>query len=169
MWYTLISETWCSFILITTFFVLLLFLTGGRLCSFSPCIEQVQKTCQLLQQLGFEDITTMECLVKAYDVRTVNLPVADLGSKVNSRDILSCEGSENKSACIDTDKQCKDTEQTHESMETEHSTVKKSKQKTDYDLIGKKEENSFYFKSGVFPQNMPGHTGYLTFCTLYPS
>jgi hypothetical protein len=79
---------------------------------------------------------------KFYDVRTVNLPVADLGSKVNSRDILSCEGSENKSACIDTDKQCKDTEQTHESMETEHSTVKKSKQKTDYDLIGKKEENN---------------------------
>lgn len=136
---------------------------GGRLCSFSPCIEQVQKTCELLQELGFEDITTMECLVKNYDVRTVNLPIADLGSEVIGTITADSKSIENKTACIETDIK-------QESMETEDNTAaaKKNKLRTDFDLIGKKEQQSFYFKTGVFPQNMPGHTGYLTFCTLYP-
>lgn len=136
---------------------------GGRLCSFSPCIEQVQKTCELLQELGFEDITTMECLLKNYDVRTVNLPIADLGSEVIGNITADSKSIENKTACIETDIK-------QESMETEDNTAaaKKNKLRTDFDLIGKKEQQSFYFKTGVFPQNMPGHTGYLTFCTLYP-
>lgn len=136
---------------------------GGRLCSFSPCIEQVQKTCELLQELGFEDITTMECLVKNYDVRTVNLPIADLGSEVIGNITADSKSIENKTAYIETDIK-------QESMETEDNTAaaKKNKLRTDIDLIGKKEQQSFYFKTGVFPQNMPGHTGYLTFCTLYP-
>lgn len=136
---------------------------GGRLCSFSPCIEQVQKTCELLQELGFEDITTMECLVKNYDVRTVNLPIADLGSEVIGNITADSKSIENKTAYIETDIK-------QESMETEDNTAaaKKNKLRTDFDLIGKKEQQSFYFKTGVFPQNMPGHTGYLTFCTLYP-
>lgn len=52
---------------------------GGRLCSFSPCIEQVQKTCEALQDQGFEDISTTEVLLREYDVRTVSLPLPDFG------------------------------------------------------------------------------------------
>ncbi|XP_028677814.1 tRNA (adenine(58)-N(1))-methyltransferase catalytic subunit TRMT61A [Erpetoichthys calabaricus] len=54
---------------------------GGRLCSFSPCIEQVQRTCLALSECGFEEISTMEVLLRVYDVRTVSLPVPDLGSE----------------------------------------------------------------------------------------
>ncbi|XP_038599974.1 tRNA (adenine(58)-N(1))-methyltransferase catalytic subunit TRMT61A [Tachyglossus aculeatus] len=52
---------------------------GGRLCSFSPCIEQVQRTCRALAEHGFTEVHTLEILLQAYNVRTVNLPVPDLG------------------------------------------------------------------------------------------
>ena len=42
---------------------------GGVLCSFSPCIEQVQKTCTGLRELGFYGIETMEVILRPYDVR----------------------------------------------------------------------------------------------------
>ncbi|CAN0398210.1 tRNA (adenine(58)-N(1))-methyltransferase catalytic subunit TRMT61A isoform X1 [Lampetra fluviatilis] len=53
--------------------------SGGRLCSFSPCIEQVQRTCQALAGLGFVEPSTLEVLLRPLDVRTINLPVPDLG------------------------------------------------------------------------------------------
>nr|XP_033807491.1 tRNA (adenine(58)-N(1))-methyltransferase catalytic subunit TRMT61A [Geotrypetes seraphini]XP_033807492.1 tRNA (adenine(58)-N(1))-methyltransferase catalytic subunit TRMT61A [Geotrypetes seraphini]XP_033807493.1 tRNA (adenine(58)-N(1))-methyltransferase catalytic subunit TRMT61A [Geotrypetes seraphini] len=52
---------------------------GGRICSFSPCIEQVQRTCQALEAHGFTDVDTLEILLRVYDVRTISLQTADLG------------------------------------------------------------------------------------------
>ncbi|XP_076604639.1 tRNA (adenine(58)-N(1))-methyltransferase catalytic subunit TRMT61A [Chaetodon auriga] len=52
---------------------------GGRLCSFSPCIEQVQRTCEALVNQGFEEISTVEVLLRVHDVRTVSLPLPDFG------------------------------------------------------------------------------------------
>jgi tRNA (adenine57-N1/adenine58-N1)-methyltransferase len=43
--------------------------TGGRVCSFSPCIEQVQRACIALRQLGFTDIRTYECLLREIQVQ----------------------------------------------------------------------------------------------------
>lgn len=43
---------------------------GGRFCSFSPCIEQVQRTCEALDQTGFTDIVTLELLLRGYEVTT---------------------------------------------------------------------------------------------------
>ncbi|EDO48847.1 predicted protein [Nematostella vectensis] len=55
---------------------------GGRLCSFSPCIEQVQKTCGVMRDNGFRDIQVMECLLKTFDVKTVSYQMPDFGEKV---------------------------------------------------------------------------------------
>ncbi|KAF3637354.1 hypothetical protein CQW23_05533 [Capsicum baccatum] len=40
----------------------------GVLCSFSPCIEQVQRSCETLK-LDFTDIRTFEVLLRTYEVR----------------------------------------------------------------------------------------------------
>ncbi|XP_030786199.1 tRNA (adenine(58)-N(1))-methyltransferase catalytic subunit TRMT61A isoform X3 [Rhinopithecus roxellana] len=53
---------------------------GGRFCSFSPCIEQVQRTCQALAACGFSELSTLEVLPQVYNVRTVSLPPPDLGA-----------------------------------------------------------------------------------------
>lgn len=40
----------------------------GVLCSFSPCIEQVQRTCEILQN-NFTDVRTFEVLLRTYEIR----------------------------------------------------------------------------------------------------
>jgi len=42
----------------------------GRICCFSPCIEQVSKTAEKLRELGFQELETIECLLRPYEVRT---------------------------------------------------------------------------------------------------
>jgi tRNA (adenine57-N1/adenine58-N1)-methyltransferase len=45
---------------------------NGRVVSFSPCIEQVQKTSQALLAAHFEDVVTVECLFRDYEVKTMH-------------------------------------------------------------------------------------------------
>ncbi|XP_072933479.1 tRNA (adenine(58)-N(1))-methyltransferase catalytic subunit TRMT61A [Epargyreus clarus] len=51
---------------------------GGRFCSFSPCIEQVQRTCLALQQYGFQDVATMEVLQTELKISRRTVSVRDL-------------------------------------------------------------------------------------------
>ncbi|OAV99969.1 hypothetical protein PTTG_11829, partial [Puccinia triticina 1-1 BBBD Race 1] len=46
----------------------------SRICCFSPCIEQVQKTCQTLESLGFSDIIMFETLVRTHEPVSVTMP-----------------------------------------------------------------------------------------------
>ncbi|KXJ80807.1 hypothetical protein RP20_CCG023156 [Aedes albopictus] len=52
--------------------------SGGRLCSFSPCIEQSLRVCEALGQHGFVDVVNLEVLQMEDIVRTKNVPVMDL-------------------------------------------------------------------------------------------
>ncbi|DBA83487.1 TPA: hypothetical protein ACH3X2_006417 [Trebouxia sp. C0005] len=49
----------------------------GVFCSFSPCIEQVQRTCAALEEQGFFAVRSMECLLRHYEVRQEKLISVD--------------------------------------------------------------------------------------------
>lgn len=51
---------------------------GGRFCSFSPCIEQVQRCCEALEQNGFVEMQTMEILQIEEYVKTKTINILDL-------------------------------------------------------------------------------------------
>ncbi|KAK2579266.1 hypothetical protein KPH14_008226 [Odynerus spinipes] len=52
--------------------------SGGKLCSFSPCIEQVQRTCTELTSEGFIELSTYECLQRELTVQNKSLSVLNL-------------------------------------------------------------------------------------------
>ncbi|KAJ0406648.1 hypothetical protein P43SY_009759 [Pythium insidiosum] len=52
---------------------------GGCFASYSPCIEQVQKTCDALRDAGYEMIKTIETRLVPYSARRVDLPTPDFG------------------------------------------------------------------------------------------
>ncbi|EEF40932.1 tRNA (adenine(58)-N(1))-methyltransferase catalytic subunit TRMT61A [Ricinus communis] len=70
----------------------------GVLCSFSPCIEQVQRSCETLRS-NFTDIRTFEVLLRTYEVREVKMDCGQgeegisLGSPPYKRRQRSSEGS----------------------------------------------------------------------------
>ena len=104
--------------------------SGGRLCSFSPCIEQVQRTAAKLEQSGFDDIQVVECLQRTYEVKMHTLTVPNVGFAASGDDSSEAySGQKLVHPCL-----------SQESMWS----VQPSRRS-------------------------PGHTGYLTFSTLYPS
>lgn len=46
---------------------------GSRLCTFSPCIEQVQQNVTKMTELKFKDILTLECLIRPFEVKVCKL------------------------------------------------------------------------------------------------
>lgn len=77
---------------------------NGSICSFSPCIEQVQQTCLELSRLGFNRIETIESLLKTFDMKQTgtrrgkSIPVRlgrdrrPASTDANTSTSKSCEG-----------------------------------------------------------------------------
>lgn len=48
---------------------------GSRLCTFSPCIEQVQQNVAKMTELKMKDIVTLECLIRPYRIKVQHMRV----------------------------------------------------------------------------------------------
>ena len=114
---------------------------GGRVCSFSPCIEQVQRTCLALKEAGFTELSTLECLNREFQVRKITLPVFD----------------------PELDPLAESKKRRAEEEEEEKVGEKRKRRDGERDKTEGKETQ---FVTGLPLTNMAGHTGYLTFATL---
>ena len=162
------------------------------MCSFSPCIEQVQRSCSVLRDSGFTDVTTLECLQRVLDVRSVSVPVANLGyGPVNVTDDLELDDNtvsghvktmksihhqKAKNIKHSSDASANNTDDNvtgadaDENNETVPEVSNEPHTRTENWHSHKQPYKKFThsFKSAVPVSQMTGHTGYLTFATLYP-
>ncbi|KAK6181901.1 hypothetical protein SNE40_009679 [Patella caerulea] len=138
-------------------------LQGGRICSFSPCIEQVSQTCATLTEKGFQDITTLECLLRKFHVKHTGLPKACIGELTESEKIQKVKIERKKHMEIGTNL---DMVQTDESV-AKKPCLKNTNNPGGNNKDKKKGQDCYEFVTASPVQDMQGHTGFLTFATLY--
>ncbi|POM65189.1 tRNA (adenine-N(1)-)-methyltransferase catalytic subunit [Phytophthora palmivora] len=125
---------------------------GGFFASYSPCIEQVQKTCGALRNANFELIRTIETRLVPYNSRRIDLPVPDFGF---GKKIKTDNG---------TTASTTDVQELEEDLKTEEEKERKKNggRKRKYvpggvgeHIVAKKDDE------------IRGHTAYLTFATKF--
>lgn len=126
--------------------------SGGRICTFSPCIEQVQKSCQTLHDLGFIDIKTIEVLRTTYSVQTRNVNSLQLDYlKYPKDEETNVEGND-----VSSDSKIEEPEA---KKAKKHPAKKSNDHKSEVKKV----------LTAIPLGTQPGHTGYLTFATWLPS
>jgi len=158
---------------------------GGRLCSFSPCIEQVQRTCQRLRMNGFEEINTVECLRRVHEFRYQHRSKIRFTADQNQGEIITTqsikrESNDDEEEIVDTESIKREPDDDGEEMidtqsakresndnGEEITTNKKVKKDVEPTATGKKQpQETESILTAIGPLSMYGHTGYLTFAYL---
>lgn len=149
---------------------------GSRLCTFSPCIEQVKQNVVKMTELNMRDIMTMEVLIRPYEVREQNLRLwdEDILEKLVDVDKRRFENLKNSSRGENTDTkmQCNNETPTKpQNNLTEIDSVRKDTLALERALSDPKAP----FHSRMLPKTSQvyikpfnesvSHSGYLTFAT----
>ena len=122
---------------------------GGRICCFSPCVEQVSRSMDALREAGFADLTTMECLERKHTYFQAEL----------TRSCVGAEEPEQLDALLAWRRRV---------QQATSATVERPPAQS-----RPKQNLKSYCGSASVTVSMPaqkqtGHTGYLTFATLRP-
>lgn len=120
-----------------------------RFCSFSPCIEQVQRTCDQLRKFNFVEIDVVECIPRTMKIAEISWPpdysVVDQSSPkedINDQPLAKVAKME---------------------------TIERNEMKEEVvPANGKSKFNHTYLSCVPYPAEQPTHTGYLTFATKLP-
>lgn len=157
---------------------------GGRICIFSPCIEQIQRSYEELEKQGFIDLRTFETLLRSYEKRSRGLKSIEerqtgkkrrLNETFTKEEIKETEDLGKKSATTTvvtatttvTATDAGVTEENKLVVETEkHSEVEKPTVNGNNTPAPPRVVPKFYYTSGL--QFAQGHTGYLAFAVKYP-
>ncbi|KAK1749250.1 tRNA (adenine(58)-N(1))-methyltransferase catalytic subunit TRMT61A [Skeletonema marinoi] len=126
---------------------------NGRICSYSPCMEQTQKTVAAMKQNGFHSMRTVEARLKEYyvDEYEMETPPSDL------LDIPTEEA-----VSLEKERQVGGTQKTKESEDKTDNDIKVNGKKRSNDSV--KGPSRKILCARPFA-HMRGHTAFLTFAT----
>ncbi|XP_054154127.1 tRNA (adenine(58)-N(1))-methyltransferase catalytic subunit TRMT61A-like [Oppia nitens] len=128
---------------------------GGRICCFSPCMEQVGKTCTALTDNHFVDIDTYECLLRPYEVKSHSLPIYQFTNKQENCQQIDCMSESIDDEVTNDDKSAK-------KLRTESD----NKPEVDDNSDNVETKSSDYMVT-YLPNQSTGHTGFLTVAVIY--
>ncbi|KAL7648540.1 UNVERIFIED_CONTAM: hypothetical protein RMT77_000446 [Armadillidium vulgare] len=142
---------------------------GGRICSFSPCVEQVNKSCEVMREIGLTEINTVECLQREFQLKSMVLP------SVSFKKVEEPNFERENSKIIEPEK--KKLKLDPLSGQTESSDVENentlNSEINEASNTGSKEESyeetlfkDYKIRTAMPLLKMQGHTGFLTFATV---
>merc|ERR1711860_109661 len=143
---------------------------GGRICSFPPCMEQVQRSTDEMARLGFSEINTLEVLQRSYNIQYAKMQNMDIGDSLEDDNVLNNSESlmSNEKEALFVNEISEKTDIKIDECCTPAKVAKQGNKKdTEQQNAKKSEVSSFCFTSAVPALNMQGHTGFLTFASLY--
>jgi len=133
---------------------------GGRICSFSPCIEQVQKTVNEMGQLGFTDMYTIEILRRVLCVKKYSMPSFDF-----NMDMRMSNETNDQADNVNNEEAKRKEPGSNSDNKNSNKKPKRSTDSDEEDANSVDESNESIFTAKAI-NVQPGHTGFLTFATL---
>ncbi|ORZ28591.1 tRNA methyltransferase complex subunit Cpd1 [Lobosporangium transversale] len=157
----------------------------GKICTFSPCIEQISRTVTSLSENGFVDIQMYECLIRFNEIRVIPMWTIDEAmekqraiEKKRKRAVPREVSSKIKSARTEVSVDDSNTSSTVATptstagLDSEESTsATMSLSTTEADVVPEPRERIDPQNITVtkLPMEQRGHTSYLMFATLPPA